>query len=405
MTANRGEVFAFSHLRWDFVYQRPQHLLSRCARDHRVTYVEEPVFGAASPVLELRTTDEGVTIAVPHLPHGLTQRAAEIAQRMLVDQLIERSDSGPPVLWYYTPMALAFTQHLRARAVVYDCMDELSLFDGAPAELGPREALLLRRADVVFTGGASLYEHKRASSPHRNLHAFPSSVDQAHFAQARLTTAEPADQAALAHPRVGFFGVIDERMDLGLLDGLAQLRPDLQLVMLGPTAKIDPATLPQRPNLHWLGSKRYAELPTYLAGWDVAMMPFARNASTRFISPTKTPEYLAAGCPVVSTSIKDVVTPYGDRGLAQIADSPAAFAAAIDAALASDPTERRARADAFLADMSWDHTWREMWHLVERAAEGRALRASGLQVVPSAVANAAASATAAVGAASAAGEE
>jgi UDP-galactopyranose mutase len=265
-------------------------------------------------------------------------------------------------------------------------MDELSLFANAPRELGAREAQLFSLADVVFTGGHSLYRHKRATCQHPNIHPFPSSVDVAHFARARGELAEPADQAAIAGPKVGFFGVVDERMDLALLDGLAELRPDLQLVMIGPVVKIDPATLPRRPNIHWLGGRRYEELPAYLAGWDVAMMPFARNDATRFISPTKTPEYLAAGRPVVSTSIADVVVPYGRAGLAWIADSPGEMAAAIDEAMASDVVARRAHADAVLAEMSWDRTWSAMWALVERAARGRG---QGSGVVPRAAAPAA----------------
>jgi UDP-galactopyranose mutase len=230
----------------------------------------------------------------------------------------------------------------------------------------------LKHADVVFTGGHSLYEYKKAHSQHANIHPFPSSVDTAHFGRARCPLAEPADQAAIPHPRIGFFGVIDERMDLALLSELADQRPDLQLVMVGPVVKISPGALPQRPNLHWLGSKTYQELPAYLAGWDVAMLPFARNEATRFISPTKTPEYLAAGKPVVSTSITDVVRPYGNEGLAWIADSAGEFAIAIDEALRSDRTARIAHADAFLDGLSWDRTWSQMWAQVQRAIEARA---------------------------------
>jgi UDP-galactopyranose mutase len=371
-------VICLSHLRWNFVYQRPQHLLSRCARDRRVVFFEEPVFDARAPELELRD-EEGVTVAVPHLAPDTAEDVAEVAQRKMIDRVLYELDNPRPVLWYITPMAIAFTQHVKPRAVVYDCMDELSLFHNAPAVLKEREALLLKHADVVFTGGHSLYEYKRSHSQHRNIHAFPSSVDVAHFARARHTIAEPADQAAIPHPRIGFFGVIDERMDLELIAELVDQRPDLQLVMLGPVAKIAPDSLPLRSNLHWLGSKAYDELPAYLAGWDVAMLPFARNDSTRFISPTKTPEYLAAGKPVVSTSITDVIKPYGREGLAWIADSAGEFAAAVDEALRSDRIARLAHADAFLADLSWDRTWREMWAHVERAIETRAsLRSSGL---------------------------
>lgn len=373
--AQEPDVLCFSHLRWNFVYQRPQHLLGRCARQRRVFFIEEPISDRASEAsLELETTREGVTVCVPHLPRDAGAPDNDAQLRRLLDTLIEREAIAKPVLWYYTPMALTFSHHVRARAVVYDCMDELSQFKDAPAGLTTREELLLSNADVVFTGGYSLYEHKRGR--HRNLHPFPSSVDTTHFARARALTIDPVDQATIPRPRVGFFGVIDERMDLALLDQLAAARPDLSLVMLGPVVKIDPANLPQRPNIHWLGNKSYAELPDYLAGWDVAMLPFARNPSTQFISPTKTPEYLAAGCPVVSTSIRDVVRPYGEHGLVWIADTAAAFSCAIDNALAEDPDLRRARADEFLNEMSWDRTWSEMWRLVDATIFARSRRAA-----------------------------
>jgi UDP-galactopyranose mutase len=390
MAKTSETILCLSHLRWNFVYQRPQHLLSRCAREHRVVFVEEPMFDASAPELELRA--EGpVKVAVPRLPADTPPAIAEQAQRKMIDRLVYELDCPRPVLWYLTPMAIAFTHHVKPRAIVYDCMDELSLFQGAPAVLKDREALLLKHADVVFTGGHSLYEYKKAHSQHANIHPFPSSVDTAHFGRARHALAEPADQAAIPHPRVGFFGVIDERMDLELLSTLADQRPDLQLVMIGPVVKISPDSLPQRPNLHWLGSKSYHELPAYLASWDVAMLPFARNEATRFISPTKTPEYLAAGKPVVSTSITDVVRPYAREGLAWIADSAGEFATAIDEALRSDRTARIAHADAFLEGSSWDRTWSLMWAHVRRAIEARvALRSSGL--VPSVASAGAASA-------------
>jgi UDP-galactopyranose mutase len=370
MSANRETILCLSHLRWNFVYQRPQHLMARCARHHRVVFVEEAVFDAGEPELEVRA-DDPVTVVVPHLPAGMPPDIAGAVQRKMIDRVLHDLDRPRPVLWYLTPAAIEFTAQIRPRAVVYDCMDELSLFHGASPALAQREALLFEHADVVFTGGRSLYEHKRAQSQHRNIHLFPSSVDVAHFACARVAQPEPADQAAIPHPRVGFFGVIDERMDLELVAELADRRPDLQLVMLGPVVKISQESLPRRFNLHWLGSKSYQELPAYLAGWDAAMLPFARNDATRFISPTKTPEYLAAGKPVVSTSITDVVEPYGREGLAWIADTASEFAVAIDGALRSDAAARIAHADAFLAATSWDRTWDAMWALVQRAIEVR----------------------------------
>ena len=356
------DLICLSHLRWNFVFQRPQHLLTRCAQERRVFYIEEPLLNTpGQPRLELRR-DGALTVVVPHLPGTSAQPEVlrRLVDRLLTEQRIERY-----VLWYYTPMALAFTDHLTPEAIVYDCMDELSAFAGAPAELKTREAELLRRAELVFTGGQSLYEVKRHAHP--NVHAFPSSVDVAHFGKARRFSSDPEDQATIPRPRLGFFGVIDERMDLELLAGVAAARPDWQLVMLGPVVKIDSASLPRLPNIHYLGSKSYHELPQYIAGWDVALLPFARNEATRYISPTKTPEYMAAGKPVVSTSIRDVVRPYGQQGLVRIADSVDAFVAACEAALHEDAAVRLRNSDVFLRQTSWDGTWTRMRHLVDSA--------------------------------------
>lgn len=364
------DVLCLSHLRWGFVYQRPNHLMSRCARDRRVFFVEEPVFDGKAPRLEVSRHENGLHIVVPHMPHGASE-VVESALRDLIDGLTVRARVERPLLWLYTPMALAWVRSPRARAsaIVYDCMDELSHFDGAPPALLERERDLFGLADVVFTGGQSLFEAKR--SRHPRVHAFPSSVDAPHFG-ASGALPEPVDQAAIPHPRLGFFGVIDERMDLGLLRELAAMRPDLQIVMIGPVAKIDRARLPHAPNLHWLGPRAYPQLPAYLGGWDVAIMPFARNAATKFISPTKTLEYLAAGKRVVSTSIRDVVRPYGEEGLVAIADTPGGFAAAVDAALAERGTPAEAAwlaaSNAQLASTSWDKTWARMWALVRADA-------------------------------------
>jgi UDP-galactopyranose mutase len=351
-------------LRWNFVFQRPQHLLSRAARQRRVFFVEEPVFhsGTRSHVA-LTKAQPHVHVIVPHLAES--DRGREIdAQRELLDGVIARERIRPEVLWYYTPMSLRFSDHLEAPAIVYDCMDDLSSFAGAPPGFKEAERALLRRAGVVFTGGRSLYEAKKHLHP--NIHPFPSSVDVAHFATARAGhLAEPQDQVDIPHPRVGFFGVLDERLDRQLIDGLARIRPHYQFVLLGPIVKIDPSSLPYAPNIHYLGQKTYAELPQYLSGWDVAMLPFARNDATRYISPTKTPEYLAGGRPVVSTSITDVVHPYGDLGLTRIADTPEEFANAIDTSLNEKPAARLAAADQLLATMSWDATWQAMSNHIE----------------------------------------
>jgi UDP-galactopyranose mutase len=364
------DVVALTHLRWDFVFQRPQHLLTRCARRHRVFVIEEPIVGEGPARFDVSVRQHGIHVAVPRLPEGMTPDAAAILQSSLLRAFFREHRINDFVLWYYTPMAMAFTRHLRPRAVVYDCMDELSAFAGAPASMREREQELLKRADVVFTGGQTLFESKRHSHP--NVFAFPSSVDVDHFARARVFQPDPDDQGHIPHPRLGFFGVVEERMDLELLGQVAAARPDWHLVVVGPVVKIDPSCLPVAANLHYLGPKQYDELPSYLAGWDVALLPFARNDATRYISPTKTPEYLAAGKPVVSTSIRDVVRPYGVTGLARIADDPADFVAAVEAALAEPASERLRQVDAFLTQTSWDGTWTRMYRLVSAAIEANA---------------------------------
>ena len=357
------DLVCFSHLRWNFVYQRPQHLLSRAGQNWRVWFIEEPIFGNDYR-LEIRPISETITVVVPHLKHGTNHEETVRLQRESIDQLLAQHQIRNFISWYYTPMALTFSDHLTPRLTVYDCMDELSAFLGAPASLLEQEKALLKRADLVFTGGMSLYKAKQTR--HQNVFAFPSSIDYRHFEPARHSLPEPADMQSIAGPRIGFSGVIDERMDLNLLKELAQRRPDWQFVLLGPVVKINQDTLPKGPNLHYLGMKSYADLPAYFSQWDVSMMPFANNESTRYISPTKTPEYLAAGLPVVSTPIQDVVSTYAGWAPVLIADSAPAFEQAIEKALAHyDLSDDWAAVDEFLLANSWNTTWEAMNRLMQ----------------------------------------
>lgn len=366
-------LLVFSHLRWHFVTQRPQHLMVRAARSRRVIYWEEPYVYTASQVPDGLPTEgrleeirverqPNVLVLRPHLREG---DDLETAQRTLLDSFLRSHRISRYDAWFYTPMALGFARHLTPEVTVFDAMDELSAFAGAPPRLLQRERELFGLADVVFTGGHSLYKHKR--SQHGNVHAFPSSIEVEHFAAARQGQPEPPDQAGIPHPRVGFYGVLDERLDVTLLQRLAELRPAMHFVLLGPVVKIDESTLPHASNVHYLGGKSYAELPAYLAGWNAAMMPFARNESTRFISPTKTPEFLAAGKRVVSTPIFDVVYDYGNAGLVAIADDAESFATKIDAALAAgEDVEWRRKVERKLAGGSWDTTWAAMHTQMEK---------------------------------------
>ena len=281
----------------------------------------------------------------------------------MVDLLITQKNINRFFSWYYTPMALPYTEHLKPQMVIYDCMDELSAFKFAPPELHYYEQKLIQKADIVFTGGYSIYYAKQHL--HHNIHPFPSSIDKEHFAKARNFKGEVREQENIPHPRFGFFGVLDERFDIDLVAAVAAKKPDWHFILIGPVVKIDPASLPQLPNIHYPGSKHYNELPNYLAGWDVAIIPFANNEATRYISPTKTPEYLAGGKPVISAPIRDVVSPYGDNELVHIAADAESFIRAAEFELnRTDKREWLNKVDTFLADNSWDNTWHQMVMLI-----------------------------------------
>jgi UDP-galactopyranose mutase len=361
-------LICFSHLRWNFVFQRPQHLMSRFAREMSVIFWEEPVDAPPGDVayLEVRSANDApnVRIIVPHLPQGMPDDAREAALSRLLDAHLS-AVRGPLIAWYYTPMMLPFSRHVTPDVTVYDAMDELSKFKFAPEHLLDFEQELIDRSDIVFTGGSSLYEAKKDRHP--SVHCFPSSVDRVHFAKARARLFDPADQEDLPRPRLGFYGVIDERFDTELLAKVAEMRPDWQFVMVGPVVKISEDELPKRPNIHYLGGKTYDQLPAYLSGWDVALMPFAMNESTQFISPTKTPEYLAGGKPVVSTPIRDVVRHYGALEGVKIAATAEEFVAACEEALELSRNPESgwlAEADLMLSATSWDTTQARMAGLV-----------------------------------------
>jgi UDP-galactopyranose mutase len=358
-------LLAFSHLRWNFVYQRPQHLMTRLAKHYRVFFFEEPIYEANNPRLVMTQPSPNVWVCTPHSPFdavGFHDQQLPALQELL-DGLITDHHIEHPIVWMYTPMALPLVTGLHPRTIVYDCMDELAAFKNAPRQLLQREHALLKKADLVFTGGPSLYRAKR--SRHHSVHCFPSSVDNSHFSSAREPAAEIPAQHAVPRPRLGFFGVIDERLDIDLVDRVACAHPDWQLVMVGPVVKIDPDSLPRRPNIHYFGQQSYADLPGFLAGWDVCLLPFALNDATRFISPTKTLEYMAAEKPIVSTPVEDVATPHGHIVAIGEGDK---FIALCEEALQENATQR-ARREALMRSVvgntSWDRTASEMVQLIE----------------------------------------
>ncbi|MDY0964753.1 MULTISPECIES: glycosyltransferase [Massilia] len=362
-------LIVFCHLRWDFVFQRPQHLMTRLAEHYNVLFVEEPMHTEGEARLEKTVVAPNITVCRPHTPihqFGFHDDQLPTLQALLANLVPE---DEAPIVWFYTPMALPLLQVFKPSKVIYDCMDELAMFKNAPKQLLQRESALLNIADVVFTGGPSLYQSKR--DRHANAHCFSSSVDAKHFRQAQDRAISHPDQAHIAHPRLGFYGVIDERFDVDLVSSMADAHPEWQIVLVGPVVKIDPATLPKQPNVHYMGQRTYDQLPQFLAGWDVCLLPFAMNDSTKFISPTKVLEYMAAELPCVSTPITDVKVPYGD--VVEIAESHADFIAACERQLALGDDERQAQARRMrevVAGTSWDLTASRMHALIGSAVAG-----------------------------------
>ncbi len=353
-------LLCFSHLSWNFVYQRPQHLLTRFSKHYQVFYFEEPKIGDSDRYIV--NVQDG-TYIVELLVSNHDETTNERIQN-LIKQLLEEYNIENYISWYYTPMALQFTRELHPEKIVYDSMDELSAFKFAPPQLLQLENELFRKADVVFTGGNSLYQAKK--NRHHNIHAMPSSIDKLHFGQARAIQEEPADQKSISSPKLGFFGVVDERFDIELLREVSAKRPDWQFIIIGPVVKISPEDLPRASNIHYLGPKTYSELPQYISHWDIALILFALNESTEFISPTKTPEYLAAGKPVISTAIKDVINPYGNAGLVHIISDSESFISTAEKIFADDERDHWQRTvDHFLEDDSWDNTFNKMNALID----------------------------------------
>ena len=366
------DMSIFSQLRWNFVYQRPQHLIGRMAKEYRTFYFEEPEdienynSNENTPInYHHYVSEEGVNVIVPLLKAGDMDNAPLLEK--IVKQVYQDFNIEQDIFWYYTPMAMEYTSFFNPKITIYDCMDQLAAFKNAPQNLISLEKELFKKADLIFTGGKSLYKAKKEH--HDFVYCFPSSIDQSHFKRAAADLPDPEDQKVIHHPRAGFYGVVDERFDTDLLKELSAHLPDWSFVIVGPTAKIDLAILPQAENIHYLGIKKYAELPSYLANWDAAIMPFALNESTKYISPTKTPEYLAAGKKVISTAVHDVVHPYEDLHLVSIARTSKEFAEHVKNAL-DKSTQWEEEVQAYLKDFSWDDTCKQMNELIaEKLAE------------------------------------
>jgi glycosyltransferase involved in cell wall biosynthesis len=362
-------LIVFCHLRWDFVFQRPQHLMTRLAKHYNILFVEEPVHSEGPAHLQKTAVAPNITVYRPHTDihaHGFHDDQLPTLHTLLAD-LVPAGER--PVVWFYTPMALPLLQGFNPSLVVYDCMDELAAFKNPPKQLLQRESALLGMADLCFTGGPSLYEAKK--DRHANAHCFSSSVDAKHFRQALDSAISHPEQANIPGPRLGFYGVIDERFDTELVRRMAEAHPEWQIVLVGPVVKIDPAELPRAQNVHYMGQRNYDELPKFLAGWDLCLLPFAMNDSTKFISPTKVLEYMAAEKPSVSTPITDVRVPYGD--VVAIASTAEEYIAACERMLALADEEKTAMVERMrdiVANTSWDKTASRMHELISTTTPG-----------------------------------
>ncbi len=365
------DLVVASHLRWSFVWQRPQQLLSRLARERRILFVEEPVYTdstvAEVPVLE--HVANNITVLAPRVPRPDREGASIWADRDRITRQVRSAldllEFDTRALWFYTPLPEFLLHAVDPELVIYDVMDELSMFKFAPPELKEQEARLLRRSDVVFTGGASLYESKKPYN--KSTHLFASGVDAKHYFKAcDQSTPVPDFVKHLNGPIATYIGVIDERLDYDIIAAMAARRPDVQFLMCGPIVKVDPNELPKAPNLHYPGQQSYEDLPSILKGSDICLMPFARNDATKFISPTKTLEYMATHRPIVSTPIRDVERFFSD--IVYLANDADEFVKQIDVALNEHPHERarrRQREEKILAEHAWDAIAANMNQLME----------------------------------------
>lgn len=350
---NNYDMIVFCHLRWDFVYQRPQHLISRMAKNMKILLVEEPWHREHEEGSRLTVINENLSILQPNV--ASIEEITSILPEYVKDM---KAATG----WFYSASFVPVLQDMQFDKIVYDCMDELSLFKGAPEKLIEQEKYLVAHADIIFTGGKSLFESKQKM--HDNVYCFPSSVDEKHFAKAMNGIAIPDDIVNIPGPIVGYYGVIDERINLNLVNEIALAKPDVSFVMIGPLAKIGEHELPRQNNIYYLGMKTYEELPGYLKAFSIAMMPFALNDATKYISPTKTLEYMAAGKPIISTAIKDVVRDY--KSCVKIIDNVQEFADAIDCQLMDAPDVfMKHEYTEILQKTSWDNTAGKMINIIK----------------------------------------
>ena len=359
-------IICLSHLKWErTLFQRPQQLMQQMSHRRKVLYVAVcglREFLAAllrGRIRELygRHNENLTYLNLPHLLFfsrlPLIGPLASWLTASALKALARRRGLGEATLWLYFPRFVESLKHFPHRQLVYDCMDFFEGFSSTDAGIRDDEQRLLRQADLVFTGGKSLQRAREGVNP--RTYCFPSGVEFEHFHQAAQTaTAIPEDIQRLPRPILGYFGAVDERIDFALLASVCRQRPQWSVVLLGPRIMQQP--LPESlPNFHYLGKKDYGQLPHYLKAFDVCLMPFVISELTQRISPTKTPEYLAGGKPVVSTAIPDVVADYSD--LVRIAQTPEEFIAMTEEALSASGSDTGAELQQQFQEKAKAKSW------------------------------------------------
>lgn len=362
---NIDTLLCFSPVKWEGVFQRPQHLMSHAAKKWRVFYIEDPIFDTDTKVPDYEVKElkkhTGLFVVSIRLPETSSKVDTKNAMHKLLGKLCAEYKINNFGTWYYSPMGIQYTYELYPRVVVYDCTSPIRT---AQPSLIDIENELISQSDLVFTNGNALFEAKQ--NWHPQVYNFPSSIDKEHFMQARLQLPEPADQEEILCPRLGLYGAIDECFDAELLRALAHRRPDWQFVLVGPVVGIDEDTLPKAENIHYLGEKSYQEMPSYISGWNAALILVSTDKTKQVQVPTRTPEYLAAFKPIVATPVADIISPYQEMGLVNVAENVFEFETAIEEVLSDDKRKQwKKNIDEFLKTNSWDIMWQQMRHLIK----------------------------------------
>ncbi|RYD58215.1 MAG: glycosyltransferase family 1 protein [Sphingobacteriales bacterium] len=333
-----SNIICFSPIRWNQKDQRPQQIMRRLSQYSMVHFIEEPVYDATEAYLSHTVVAEHIHVFTPHLPGGISEEKCQTLQRALLDQFMRDCNFADYTFWYATPVAFAYSKHYCPSVIVYDCLEDIWSLKLPAEKLHDLEQQLLDRADLVFTSSHTQYWNKKDRN--NNVHLLPATIDRAHFDCARGKVSEAEEQEHIPYPRLGYMGIVDDRLDTQLLADIADTRPDWHIVLVGPTAKMNAAQLPQRANIHYLGNKPYADLPSYLTGWTAAIMPIQEKSHMTSGLSFKTAECLAAGLPVIATPVKAIAAQYEKENLVMKANSAAEFVAATEAILFDGAADR-----------------------------------------------------------------